>query len=100
MYISSLLAVSFAALATAGTPFSSGGNLPSNQIILAEPEVHTVHKRASTSSNSTSAVADASCTFGPTSRNCWTPGFSVADDFDEKWPTTGVTRYVRSPSSV
>lgn len=38
-----------------------------------------------------------SCANGATTRNCWLPGYTVADDFDTKWPTTGVTRYVRLP---
>lgn len=38
--------------------------------------------------------AISSCTNAPLTRNCWSPGYTVADDFDVKWPTTGVTRYV------
>lgn len=40
------------------------------------------------------------CTNSPTSRNCWTPGYTVADDFDKTWPTTGVTRYVCRCSEI
>lgn len=47
----------------------------------------------SSSATTTSLVADSACTNGPTSRSCWTNGYSVATDFDQKHPTTGVTRY-------
>lgn len=46
---------------------------------------------STTSSSTTSLVADSQCTNSPTSRNCWKDGYSVATDFDEKWPTTGRT---------
>ncbi|KAF2137677.1 multicopper oxidase [Aplosporella prunicola CBS 121167] len=39
----------------------------------------------------TSRVADPACTNGPLSRSCWAPGFSIATDFDAKWPDTGKT---------
>ena len=34
---------------------------------------------------------DISCTNGPLTRSCWSNGFSVATDFDAKWPNTGKT---------
>lgn len=37
-------------------------------------------------------VADGSCKNGQFTRSCWGNGYSIATDFDEKWPTTGVTR--------
>ncbi|CAD0081465.1 unnamed protein product [Aureobasidium vineae] len=46
---------------------------------------------ASTASSSTSLVADAACTNGPNSRSCWSNGYSVKTDFDQKHPTTGKT---------
>lgn len=52
-------------------------------------------KRATSTSSAvstTSKVADSSCTNGPLTRSCWSNGYSVATDFDSKWPTTGVTR--------
>ncbi|KAF2089562.1 multicopper oxidase [Saccharata proteae CBS 121410] len=55
-----------------------------------------VVKRATSTStaaaSSTSRVADSSCTNGPLTRSCWSNGYSIATDFDAKWPTTGVTR--------
>ncbi|KAF2001988.1 multicopper oxidase [Amniculicola lignicola CBS 123094] len=50
-------------------------------------------KRAtSTSATATSTrVADSACTNGPLTRNCWSSGFTVATDFDAKWPSTGKT---------
>ncbi|KAF2020697.1 multicopper oxidase [Aaosphaeria arxii CBS 175.79] len=35
--------------------------------------------------------AGPSCTNGPGTRGCWSPGFSIDTDFDAEWPTTGVT---------
>ena len=32
---------------------------------------------------------DTVCTNSATSRNCWASGYSVATDFDAKWPSTG-----------
>jgi FtsP/CotA-like multicopper oxidase with cupredoxin domain len=36
-------------------------------------------------------VADAACTNGANSRACWSDGFSIKTDFDQKHPVTGVT---------
>src|SRR3982074_2626608 len=45
-----------------------------------------------TSQTSTSTkVADPSCTNGPFTRQCWGNGFSIATDYDVKWPVTGHT---------
>jgi Multicopper oxidase len=43
------------------------------------------------SAASSTKVPDASCTNGPLTRACWGNGFSIATDFDEKWPNTGRT---------
>ncbi|KAH7054542.1 putative multicopper oxidase, type 1 [Macrophomina phaseolina] len=45
----------------------------------------------STTSSTTSRVPDSRCTWGPSSRGCWKNGFSIATDFDTKWPSTGKT---------
>lgn len=37
---------------------------------------------------------DTQCTNSHTFRNCWFGGYSVATDFDAKWPTTGKTVHV------
>jgi hypothetical protein len=41
---------------------------------------------------SATEVADGACQNGPYTRECWGSGFSIADDFDTKWPNTGVVR--------
>ena len=43
-------------------------------------------------SSTTSLVADPACTHGPLTRSCWSNGFSIATDFDQKFPTTGNTK--------
>lgn len=44
------------------------------------------------SATTTSASApSATCTNGPTSRNCWSSGFDIDTDFDSNWPSTGRT---------
>lgn len=41
---------------------------------------------------------DTPCTNAPLTRSCWASGYSVATDFDAKWPSTGrtvsVSRYI------
>ncbi|EME45697.1 hypothetical protein DOTSEDRAFT_129162 [Dothistroma septosporum NZE10] len=37
------------------------------------------------------ATADPACTNGPTTRACWSNGYSIATDFDQKSPRTGNT---------
>lgn len=97
MRLSALLALltTTSSLVTARQAFSDGGNLPEDHILRAEPPKPLLARTATTllTTTSTAAATDASCTNGPTSRNCWSPGYSVATDFDQKWPTTGVTRY-------
>ncbi|KAF1808399.1 laccase [Eremomyces bilateralis CBS 781.70] len=41
----------------------------------------------------TSRAPDSPCKNGPLTRSCWSNGFSIATDFDEKWPNTGKTVY-------
>ncbi|KAG9583879.1 laccase precursor, partial [Aureobasidium melanogenum] len=54
-----------------------------------------VRRQASSTSSaavSTSTlVADSACSNGPYTRACWKDGFSIATDFDQKFPTTGKT---------
>ena len=38
---------------------------------------------------------DTACVNAPLTRNCWSSGYSVATDFDAKWPSTGKTVSVR-----
>lgn len=49
----------------------------------------TVTKRQATSSST--RAADSQCTNGPKNRACWSNGYSIATDFDAKFPTTGKT---------
>lgn len=72
--------------------FAAGGNLPKRQIAYGSEE-QAVYERDGAIALERRATTDASCTNSATSRNCWTPGYSVDTDFDQKWPTTGVTRY-------
>ena len=46
-----------------------------------------LHSRVAASPEPT-RVDDAVCTHGPHTRPCWANGFSVATDFDQKWPDT------------
>lgn len=50
----------------------------------------TIVKRQTATSTSVK-VADSACTHGPSTRACWSDGYSAATDFDEKWPSTGKT---------
>ncbi|EMC98300.1 hypothetical protein BAUCODRAFT_42685, partial [Baudoinia panamericana UAMH 10762] len=43
--------------------------------------------------STTSLVADSACTHGPLTRACWNDGYSIATDFDIKFPVTGNTVY-------
>jgi hypothetical protein len=54
----------------------------------------TLEKRQATKTTSTSSttrIADSACTNGPYTRTCWSNGFNAATDFDAEWPTTGKT---------
>jgi len=94
-FTSIVTALAASSFVTAREAFSDGGNLPENHILRGVPPKALNPRAASTLvTSATAAAPDASCTNGPTSRNCWSPGYSVATDFDQKWPTTGVTRYV------
>ena len=43
----------------------------------------------SAKSTTTSLVADSACSNGALTRSCWSSGFSIATDFDQKHPNTG-----------
>ena len=95
MLSSSTLVSGFLALVSLASASSDYGNIPLNNVLLgpsggasalAQPS-----KRQAASPTS-SLVADPQCTNGPTSRACWSNGYSIATDFDQKWPTTGHTR--------
>ncbi|KAK4554600.1 laccase, multicopper oxidase, benzenediol:oxygen oxidorectuctase [Recurvomyces mirabilis] len=44
-----------------------------------------------TASTTSSVTPTSTCTNSPSSRNCWSGGFSVETDFDTDWPNTGRT---------
>ncbi|KAL9082176.1 MAG: hypothetical protein Q9159_006641 [Coniocarpon cinnabarinum] len=39
----------------------------------------------------TLSASTTTCTHGPNTRACWSDGYSVATDFDKRWPSTGKT---------
>lgn len=51
--------------------------LPAHPIAPINQELSTITER------------DTACTNGPLSRACWSDGYSIATDFDQKHPTTG-----------
>lgn len=46
---------------------------------------------SSVSNKTSSSTPAATCTNSPTTRNCWSKGYSIDTDFDINWPTTGKT---------
>lgn len=83
-----LLALSSLAVAT---------DLPKRDDLWGADRVGALIERQATASTSSatstsSLVADSACTNSATSRDCWSDGYSIATDFDQKHPTTGVTR--------
>lgn len=73
--------------------FAEGGTLPRRQIGYGSEGGHQEYLKKREGAIVPRATTDSSCTNTATSRNCWSPGFSVDTDFDQKWPSTGVTRY-------
>lgn len=62
---------------------SSAGAIPKDDAL--KP---AVVQRQATSTR----VPDSACTNGPLTRNCWSNGFSIATDFDDKAPPAGIER--------
>lgn len=61
------------------------------------PQTLSYHKRQASASvaapsPSASRAPDSACKNTALTRQCWDNGFSIATDFDTKWPDTGVTR--------
>lgn len=79
---------------------SAASQLPPDHILWGEKGPagnHMVRRQATTTAAAASTstrVADAVCSNGPFTRSCWAPGYSIATDFDAKWPNTGKTVYV------
>ena len=70
--------------------------LPPHRMLWGEkgPPGRHFKRQAESSTSATPSetrVADSACTNSPDSRNCWSSGFSVATDFDAKWPAGGQT---------
>lgn len=70
---------------------SSKVSSASSSVVLSSSSSSLASSSSSSASSSTSLVADASCTNGPLTRSCWSNGYSIATDFDQKHPTTGKT---------
>lgn len=74
---------------------AAASNLPADHILWGPggPPQTLVKRQASpTSSKATaSRTPDSVCVNGPNTRGCWSGGYSIATDFDAKWPTTGRT---------
>ena len=78
---------------------ASLADLPPGKILWGEKGAPSAKKDQSSSPASPAERAharDTVCTNGPLTRNCWASGYSVATDFDAKWPTTGKTVSVSS----
>lgn len=78
---------------------SAASQLPPDHILWGEKGPagnHMVRRQATTTAaaSTSTRVADAVCSNGPFTRSCWAPGYSIATDFDAKWPNTGKTVYV------
>lgn len=74
----------------AGVCLTAFASLAAGAVLQAD----RIEKRAtstSTSAVATPAVADSSCKNGALTRACWSNGYSIATDFDQKFPTTGNT---------
>jgi hypothetical protein len=75
------------------------GGLPKDHILWGpggEPST-LVKRQPATTTSTNAAVAptrapDKACSNGAFTRGCWSNGFSISTDFDEKWPNTGKVR--------
>jgi hypothetical protein len=69
-----------------GTIFSLAGAiaLPAQRLHFDAGNAHIEER--------TPQTVDPECVHGPTSRQCWSGGYSIATDFDLKHPETTVTR--------
>jgi FtsP/CotA-like multicopper oxidase with cupredoxin domain len=81
-----------------GVVFDHGGySLPDDHMLwgpMDRPHGRLAKREATSTTQTstiTSKVPDSACTNGPLSRSCWSNGFSIATDFDTKWPDTGKT---------
>jgi FtsP/CotA-like multicopper oxidase with cupredoxin domain len=60
--------------------------------VLPAEQLHVPWKRDGIYSRSPNkAASDYGCEHGPSNRECWSEGFNIDTDMDEKWPETGKT---------
>ncbi|KAL3421060.1 multicopper oxidase [Phlyctema vagabunda] len=84
--------LSFPLLFTALIGSAFGSVVPAAEVLVArQVQSSSTGSRTSTPSSTSTRVADSACTNGPFTRHCWSDGFSIATDFDVKFPTTGKT---------
>ena len=70
------------------------GNLPSDHIVYGPSRVHgpALGRPKRQTEPPGSHSPEGSCRNGPEMRSCWSNGYNIATDFDQKWPNTGITR--------
>jgi FtsP/CotA-like multicopper oxidase with cupredoxin domain len=99
MYLPTLLTTGLLAALSSVSAFELEKlyKIPENHFLWGregKPSDLKVLPRATTSSESlasTTAKGDSNCRNGALTRACWANGYSLATDFDTKWPTTGNT---------
>ncbi|KAK5123448.1 hypothetical protein LTR85_002486 [Meristemomyces frigidus] len=75
-----------------GVCFAAFASLSAGAVLRAEPlEKRATSTSTSASASTTSAVADGSCKNTALTRGCWSNGYSIDTDFDQKFPSTGNT---------
>ncbi|KAK7518617.1 putative multicopper oxidase, type 1 [Phyllosticta citriasiana] len=74
---------------------ASASNLPADHILWGPggPPQTLIQRQASPTSSKAASTRtpDGVCSNGPNTRGCWANGYSIATDFDAKWPNTGRT---------
>lgn len=79
------------ALLALASQSSAEGNLPADHYLWGEKGIPTSPIEPRKAPTDKRSLA---CLLGNTNlaRNCWSSGYTVATDFDQSWPTTGVTK--------
>ncbi|THW46308.1 putative multicopper oxidase, type 1 [Aureobasidium pullulans] len=91
MHFESLTAACLLALASVSSASSSGRKYLWGRGGQGKMVRRQASSTSSAAGSTSTLVADSACSNGPFTRSCWTDGFSVATDFDQKFPTTGNT---------
>ncbi|KAG9897593.1 laccase precursor, partial [Aureobasidium melanogenum] len=91
MHLGSFTASCLLALASV-----TSASAPARKYLWGRDQMGKMVRRQASSTSSAAVgtstlVADSACSNGPYTRACWTDGFSIATDFDQKFPTTGKT---------